>query len=139
MTRADLVRVVESDIPSPDREEALAALQQILATGDLAPLAPEQRVAHYLTFCHSLGLNPLSRPLDWLVLDGKLVLYPNKSCAEQLRRLHQISVRKVRAEPIGELFVVEVEGRTPDGRTDYATKYVPLTTYNARGPSRPTE
>jgi hypothetical protein len=132
MTRADLIRAVESDIPSPDREQAETALQQILATGDLAPLEPPQRVAYYLTLTRSLSLNPLSRPFDWLVLDGRLVLYPNKSCAEQLRRLHQISVRKVRAEPLGELFVVEVEGRTPDGRTDYATKYVPLTVWNQR-------
>jgi hypothetical protein len=38
----------------------------------------------------------------------------------------------VRAEPLGELFVVEVEGHAPDGRTDYATKYVPLTVWNQR-------
>lgn len=114
-----------------DREQAAGALAHILATGDLAKLSNEQRVAHYLNQCQSLGLNPISRPFDWLVLDGKLVLYPNKSCAEQLRRQHQISVKITRREIVGDMFVCEVEGRRPNGVTDEATKYVPLK--NGRG------
>jgi hypothetical protein len=109
-----------------DREEAAGALAHILATGDLSKLSNEQRVAHYLDLCQSLSLNPRSRPFDWLVLDSKLVLYPNKSCAEQLRRAHQVSVKVTRRDIVGEMFVVEVEGRTPTGRTDEASKYVPL-------------
>lgn len=121
--------------PQPDvlpyvAEDAAGALQHILATGDVARLTNEQRVGYYLELCRSLGLNPRSRPFDWLMLDGKLVLYPNKSCAEQIRAAHQISIKVLRREPVGELFVVEVEGRTPDGRTDVSSKYVPLTKLN---------
>lgn len=116
----------QRDLALADREEAAGALAHILATGDLAKLSNEQRVAHYLDLCQSLSLNPRSRPFDWLLLDGKLVLYPNKSCAEQLRREHQISVKVTRRNVVGEMFVVEVEGRTPTGRTDEASKYVPL-------------
>jgi hypothetical protein len=115
-----------------DPEQAAGALAEILATGNLEPLTNVQRVSHYLDVCRSLGLNPLSRPFDWLMLDDRLVLYPNKSCAEQLRRLHQISVRITRKEPVGELFVVEVEGATPSGRVDQASKYVPLTEWDRR-------
>jgi hypothetical protein len=115
-----------------DPEEAAAALQHVLATGDLAQLTNTQRVAHYLALCESLGLNSLSRPFDWLMLDDRLVLYPNKSCAEQLRRRFQISVKIVRREPVGDMFVVEVEGRTPDGRIDQASKYVSVTGYNSK-------
>ena len=114
------------DIAVADPEAAAGALAHILATGDLAKLSNEQRVAFYLQRCSSLGLNPLSRPFDWLILDGKLVLYDNKSCAEQLRRQHQISVKVTRREIVGDLFVCEGEGRTPNGRTDEATKYVSL-------------
>lgn len=113
-----------------DADAAAAALAEIYATGDLAKLAPRERVAYYLELCRSLGLNSLSRPFDWLVLDSRLVLYPNKSCAEQLRRQHQISIKVLRRDIVGDLFVVEVEGRTPSGRTDQASKYVPLTGYN---------
>lgn len=125
------------DLATADREEAAGALAHILATGDLAKLSNEQRVAYYLDLCSSLSLNPRSRPFDWLLLDGKLVLYPNKSCAEQLRREHQISVKVTRREVVGEMFVVEVEGRTPNGRTDESTKYVPLTYWdNKAGQTR---
>jgi hypothetical protein len=110
-----------------DQEAASSALEHILATGDLAKLSAKQRVGHYLNQCRSLGLNPISRPFDWLVLDDKLVLYPNKSCTEQLGRAHQISVKILRRELVGDLFVCEVEGRTPSGLTNQATKYVPVT------------
>ena len=110
-----------------EREDAASALAHILATGDVSKLTNEQRVAYYLDLCRTLGLEARSRPFDWLQLDGKLVLYPNKSCTEQLRRQHQISVKVVRREMAGELYVVEVEGRTPSGRVDFASKYVPVT------------
>jgi hypothetical protein len=128
MTSTDLARTdaAQRGLAVADREEAAGALAHILATGDLSKLSNEQRVAHYLDLCQSLSLNPRSRPFDWLLLDGKLVLYPNKSCAEQLRREHQISVKVTRRDIVGEMFVVEVEGRTPTGRTDEASKYVPL-------------
>ena len=132
----DLARTDPSDIATPDREQAAGALAHILATGDLAKLSNEQRVAYYLDLCTSLGLNPRSRPFDWLMLDNRLVLYPNKSCAEQLRRAHQISVKVLRREMAGELFVVEVEGRTPSGRTDQASKYVPVTYWDQRSGQR---
>lgn len=123
-------------IATADPEQAAGALAHILATGDLSKLTNEQRVAMYLQRCEQLGLNALSRPFDWLVLDGKLVLYENRSCAEQLRRLHQISIRVTRRDVVGgdtkePMFVVEVEGRRPNGQTDQASKYVPLT--NSRG------
>lgn len=115
------------------REQAgVAALEHVLGTGDLAQLSNEQRVGHYLRVCRSLGLNPLSRPFDWILFkdpDGteRMTLYPNQSCAAQLRRQHQIRVEVTRREAVGEMFVVEVKGTTPDGREDFASKYVPLT------------
>lgn len=114
-----------------DPEQAAGAVAHILATGDLQELSNEGRVAFYLELCTSLGLNSLSRPFDWLMLkdnagNERLVLYPNASCAAQLRRAHQISVNFLRREVVGELFVVVVEGRTPNGRVGQASKYVPL-------------
>jgi hypothetical protein len=115
------------------REQAgIAALEHVLGTGDLAQLSNTERVGHYLRVCRSLGLNPLSRPFDWIFFrdpDGteKLQLYPNQSCAAQLRRQHQMRLEVTRRDTIGEMFVVEVKATTPDGREDFASKYVPLT------------
>jgi hypothetical protein len=115
-----------TELVALDREAAASALEHVLATGDLAQFAPKQRIAYYLHICHRLGIASESRPFDWLTLDGKLVLYPNKSCTEQLRRQHQISVKLTRREIVGDLYVVEVEGSRPNGQTDFASKYVPL-------------
>ena len=116
-----------------EREQAgLAALDDVLGSGDLARLSNVQRVGHYLRLCRSLGLNPLSRPFDWIYFkdsDGteKLTLYANQSATAQLRRQHHMRVELVRREVVGELFVCEVKATTPDGRVDFASKYVPLT------------
>jgi hypothetical protein len=127
--RVDLEDIVSTDDTAiAVREQAgIAALEHVLGTGDLAQLSNTERVGHYLRLCRSLGLNPLSRPFDWIEFDGKLTLYPNQSCAAQLRRQHQIRVEVTRREPVGEMFCVEVKGTTPDGREDFASKYVPLT------------
>lgn len=120
-------------ITMPDLGEAATALEHILGTGDLSQLSSSQRVHHYLHLCRSLGLNPASRPFDWIEFydpetrGKKLTLYLNQSGASQLRRIHQISAHFTRREQAGDLFVVEAEGRTPDGRTATASKYVPIT------------
>lgn len=143
MASTDLARQEDTrtDLAVADREQAAGALAHVLGTGDLAQLTNEQRVGYYLDICQSLGLNPRTRPFDWIEFydpetkTKKLTLYPNKSCAEQLRRQHQISVRVVRRELIGgdtqePMFVVEVEGTTPTGRMGTASKYVPLSGMN---------
>jgi hypothetical protein len=134
----DLARTNDEprDVAVADPEQAAGALAHILGTGDLRQLSDKQRVGHYLDLCQSLGLNPRSRPFDWIEFydpesgGKKLTLYANQSCASQLRRQHQISVRVVRREPVGSgdnaMFVVEVEGTTPTGRTGAAIKYVSL-------------
>lgn len=114
-------------------EDATAALTHYLGTGDLSRLPGEQRAALYLDTCQSLNLNPRTRPFDWIEFydpetkGKKLTLYPNRSCAEQLRRQHQIRVQIVKEEIVGELFKVIVKGTRPNGVTDEATAYVPLT------------
>jgi hypothetical protein len=121
-----------TDLARTDHEQAgIDALVHVLGTGDLAQLTDEQRVGHYLRVCRSLGLNPLSRPFDWIFFKDPggaevLQLYPNQSCAAQLRRQHQMRVEVTRREPVGDMFVVEVKATTPDGREDFASKYVPL-------------
>lgn len=106
------------------RAAAGSALDHIIATNDLGRLTPQQRVGYILALCKSLHLNPLSRPFEFITFDGKVVPYPTKSCAEQLGRLHQISVKLTRREQVGDLFVCEVEGSRPNGQCSFASKYV---------------
>lgn len=114
------------DLVPLDRDAAASAMEHVLATGDLIQFTPKQRVGYYLWLCQKLAIDSTSRPFDWLTLDGRLVFYPNRSCAEQLRRRHQISIELVRKEVVGDLFCVEVKGWRPNGQVDFASKYVAL-------------
>jgi hypothetical protein len=95
-------------------------LERVIVQGDLAQLTPAERVTYYRQVCESLGLNPLTRPFDYIGLNGRLTLYARKDAADQLRRIHGISVRIVAREMIDTLglYVVTARATTPDGRED---------------------
>ena len=95
-------------------------MEQALVTGDLAGLDPDARLNYYLKVCSSLGLNPLTKPFDYIVLNGKLVLYARKDATDQLRKIHKVSITRLEREQIGDLLVVTASAATPDGRQDSA-------------------
>ena len=94
------------------------AVEDILLAGDLSKLSPEQRVVFYQKTCERVGLDPLAKPFDYLKLNGRLVLYANKGCAEQLRRKHNISIHTPTTELIGDIYQATIGVSMADGRTD---------------------
>lgn len=93
-------------------------IERLIAVGDLKGLSPEERSRYYIATCESLGLNPLTRPFEYITLNGKMVLYARKDATEQLRTLRQVSVEIRSREKIDDLYVVTSRAITPDGRTD---------------------
>lgn len=93
-------------------------VERLVTTGDLSQLNPQQRTQYYLGLCRSLGLKPELQPFDYLKLNGKVVLYAKKSCAEQLRQLHGISIYKVEEKETDEIFIVTAYARNAEGRED---------------------
>lgn len=113
--------------PAPSLSSA--TLEIVLGSGDLSRLTPQQRVEYYGAVCRSLGVNPLTRPFDFLRgEDGKIHLYPNATCAAQLRDRDGITITETRAEHLPELGVyqVHVRGRSASGREDAAIGVVPV-------------
>lgn len=97
------------------------AVEEALMVGDLAKMQPHVRVAYYLAVCQSSGLNPLTRPFTALKgQDGRIFLYGNKECAEQLRKVHRVSLSILSRERVDDLYIVTVRAWTPDGRQDEA-------------------
>jgi hypothetical protein len=105
-------------VPDPARAIAPEVLEQVLIGGDLAGLTEGQRLAYYRAVCQSLRLNPLSKPFEYLWLNGKLRLYALRDCADQLRRLHGISIAITSRERMGDLYVVTARARDRSGRED---------------------
>ena len=103
-----------------------AVIEQVVMKGDLAALAPEERVAYYREVCESLNLNPLTKPFEYINLDGKLTLYARRDATDQLRNLRQVSVTIVARERVEDVYIVTARATLPDGRTDESTGVVPL-------------
>jgi hypothetical protein len=103
-----------------------AAYELAIVTGDLSRLTAEERLAYYQRTCESLGLNPLTKPFDYLNLNGKLQLYARKDCTEQLRNNRDISVRILSREVVEGCYVVTAQASTPAGRTDESVGAVPI-------------
>jgi hypothetical protein len=93
----------------------------VLIAGDLSMLNAEQRISYYRTVCESLALNPLTKPFEYIQLNGKLVLYAKRDCTDQLRQRDAISITITAREVIDDIYVVTVRARRPDGREDEST------------------
>ena len=107
------------------------AIEKVLVSGDLSKLTSQERVNYYMSTCESLGLNPLTKPFDYIQLNGKLVLYPKRDCTDQLRKNNGISVYKLEHETINGVYVVTACGRDTTGREDSSTGAVEVE--NLRG------
>ena len=101
-------------------------MEQVVIGGDLEQLSPKERVAYYRRVCESLGLNPFTKPFQYIRLNGKLTLYASKDCTEQLRAAKGISILSVEHETVGEIHFVVAIAIDSQGRHDTATGAVPL-------------
>jgi hypothetical protein len=95
-----------------------ADIERVLIDGDLSRLSPDQRVAYYKATCESLGLNSLTRPMQYIVLNGKLTLYVRKEATDQIRELKGVSIDKPVIEFQEGLCIVSVTAHNAKGRTD---------------------
>jgi hypothetical protein len=89
-------------------------IERVVMLGDLKQLKPEERVDYYSQVCRSLGLNPLTRPLEYITLNGKLTLYARKDCTEQLRKLHKVSIWKLETSEQDAIFQAMAYARSGD-------------------------
>lgn len=107
-------------------QNQIGAVERVLIGGDLGQLSENERLAYYKATCESLGLNPLTKPFDYIELNGKLTLYAKRDCTDQLRKLHNISVKIVGREVVDGVCVVTSQAKTPEGREDESVGAVPL-------------
>ena len=130
MSTAVQAQHASNGVPASIQETALLG-------GDLSKLTVSERLSYYNGICTSLGLNPLTRPFEYIVLNNKLTLYARKDCTEQLRSLREISVQIVSREVVEGVYVVTARASmpTPHGiRADESIGAVPIA--NVQGEAR---
>lgn len=81
-------------------------ISSIVIKGDLSALDNNQKVQYYRQFCDRLGLDPISQPFSLLKLQGKEILYCNRSGAQQLNKIHQVSHGIISREVVNNIYVV---------------------------------
>jgi len=101
-------------------------VESVLLQGDLSRLTPSQRVSYYNRVCESLGLNPLTKPFDYLNLNGKTVLYAKRDATEQLRKIHGVSIVEISSRELAGVFVVTAKAQDARQRIDVSTGAVPI-------------
>lgn len=104
----------------PISDSAAAIVERVIINGDLAKLTPQERVGYYNEVCKSVGLNPLTKPFDYISLNGKLTLYALRACTDQLRSIYGVSVEEMTEGERDGVFIVTAKVRNSENRTDIA-------------------
>lgn len=106
-----------------------SAIEQVVIGGDLSRLTSDQRVSYFRTVCDSLGLNPATKPFEYITLNGKLTLYATRAASEQLRKINGVSIAPLERTMLAEagLYQVVARGRDATGREDEASGVVTIT------------
>lgn len=95
-------------------------LETVLVKGDLSQLTAQQRLDYINEMCKVVGINPMSRPFQYITLSGRLTLYATRDCTDQIRKRDRISVTITARERMDDVYVVTARATLPDGRTDEA-------------------
>src|SRR5215211_7306363 len=101
--------------PSDDAQRTIPPeiVEKVVIGGDLSEFNAAQRAEYYAAVCRSLGLNPLTKPFEFLTLNGKL-------------RLYALSIYITNRERMGDIYIVTARAKDRSGREDESTGAVPL-------------
>lgn len=104
----------------PMKELSLEVIEKVIVGGDLSVLNTKERLDYVNAVCKSVGLNPLTRPLEYIKLNGRLTLYARKDCTDQLRKIHNVSVDELKEFKDDDILTVTAYVSMPSGRKDVA-------------------
>jgi hypothetical protein len=102
-----------------------AVIAQVILQGDLKALTPAQKVSYYNAVCKSVGLNPLTKPFQYLTLSGREILYAGRDATDQLRNTRGVSLDITAREVVEDTYVVTARATIGD-RHDESIGAVPI-------------
>lgn len=113
--------MTSTQLRKQDNQDYINIIEKIITSGDIKDLKPAERVKYYEDLCKSLNLNPLTRPFEYIILNGKLTLYARKDATDQLRSIRGVSITKLEKEAVDGVFTVTAYVKDAEGRTDVST------------------
>ena len=130
MSDSKALQVPNDGLPA---RPSIEGVEDALLDGDLSKLNPQQRVSYMERVCESVGLNPLTKPFRYIRLNGQLTLYATRDAAEQLRKVHGISITSLEETWREDLCIFRAYAKDADGRTDVATGAVDTSRSSGQG------
>ena len=102
-------------------------MEKVILGNDLAGLSSMEKVQYVKNICDSIGLNPVTKPIQLMKFQGKEIPYFTKDATEQLRKINRVSITAIENKMLdGGIYVVTAQAETPDGRKDSSTGAVCL-------------
>ena len=108
-------------IPVSNNSELISNL---VLNGDISKMSNEMKVEYYNKLCHSLSLNPVTKPFQIIAFQGKTILYATKDCTEQLRKINKVSIVELNQDLKEGLCISKCKVQDKDNRYDIATGVV---------------
>lgn len=91
-------------------------MAKLILEADLSRFSDLQKVEYITALCARLGIDPMTRPFQLLMMNDKLIPYPTKAATNQLTRAHGLSLLIQSASIQSDMYVVIAEARTRDGQ-----------------------
>jgi hypothetical protein len=102
-------------------------MEKIILGNDIGGLSPIEKVQYVNSVCKTIGLNPVTRPIQLIKFQGKEIPYFTKDASEQLRKINKVSIHKVDTKILdGSIYVVTVYATSYDGRQDSSTGVISI-------------
>lgn len=107
-------------------EKNMQAVESALVRNDISKLSTSERITFIHSLCKSVGLNPLTKPIAIINLQGREVPYATKDCSEQLRKIHGVSTQIISKGIVGDMYEVHIKARDKHGKEDEDFAVIPL-------------
>ena len=108
------------------KESSSELIANLVLNGDISKMSNEMKVEYYNKLCHSLNLNPVTKPFQIIAFQGKTILYATKDCTEQLRKINKVSIVELNQDLKEGLCISKCKVQDKDNRYDIATGVVNL-------------
>lgn len=101
-------------------------LEKVILGNDLSSLSSMEKVQYVKSICATIGLNPVTKPIQLMKFQGKEIPYFTKDATEQLRKINDISIIGIETKIKDGLYIVIAKASDKKGRTDSSSAVVSM-------------
>ena len=105
-------------------------LSTVIRKGGVGGLSPDEKAKYIVAMCESLGLNPMTLPIQLITFQGREIAYVTRGATDQLAAKYRVSRVVIDGPMIKDfggtkLLYCKVEAKMPDGRVDTSIATAP--------------